>query len=61
MEKPESVRKLYVSLHVHGTCMTHIKGNFDLSEILEKNIIRASLKYNSFIWNTRVEISLALP
>ena len=57
MEKPESVRKLYVSLHVHG----HIKGNFDLSEILEKNIIRASLKYNSFIWNTRVEISLALP
>ena len=37
MEKPESVRKLYVSLH--GTFMTHIKGNFDLSEILEKNII----------------------
>ena len=37
MEKPESVRKLYVSLH--GTFMIHIKGNFDLSEILEKNII----------------------
>ena len=27
MEKPESVRKLYVSLH--GTFMTHTEGNFD--------------------------------
>ena len=60
-ETPESVRKLYVS--PHGTFLTHIKGNFDLSEILEKTcshfkIIKLS---SSFIFRRDVPPHLPHP